>query len=87
MEQDMSETNFLIKCDHCDTIFKLQSNPKILENNNIQMFTDFGDAIEINMLNMSCKCLKCNLVTDLRKHNNFIRTDKWIADMIFKIKG
>lgn len=83
----MSEISFLIKCDHCGAIFKTQGNPKVLENNNIQMFTDFGDSMEINMLNFSTKCLNCNKVTDLRKHDNFIRTDKWIADMLFKVKG
>lgn len=78
----MCESN-LLYCKHCHTIFR--GSLEVLINANEPFFgmvTDFGDGVEFK--DFSAVCPKCHTNISLEY---LIRTDNWIADKVFGIKG
>lgn len=71
--------NILIKCPHCNTIFK------IVKSADCGIFiTDFGDVFTPEE-NYNYKCLNCK--EEFNILNNHKITEDWVANLFFKIKG
>lgn len=64
---------YIVQCPICGQMYKTEGKPSV---KGLQYITDYND-------NVTNHCLKCdNKITP-----KVIKTEDWIADMVFKIKG
>lgn len=80
---------FLIKCPHCQKIYKVECRPLLSDDVRVlKLSTDFGDILDIDITSMpnTTKCLSCKHQIALDS-KNAIKTDDWIANLFFKVKG
>lgn len=70
----MCENRYLTKCPKCGQIYKCKAT--VQEDNKIHYLTDYGDDITDTCI--ICKKAIKPLV---------MRTDAWIADLVFTVKG
>lgn len=64
---------YIIKCPICGQMYKTNL---VIKNGENHYLTDYNDDV-------TNKCIKCNHTMD----SIIMKTEDWIADMIFTIKG
>ena len=71
--------NLIVGCPHCNQNFKV-----VRKEDKFIFITDLGGKF-VPDENYMYTCLKCNNKFDISK--NCMKTDAWIADLVFTIKG
>jgi hypothetical protein len=64
---------YLVKCPHCNQIYKCEGQVSV---KGLQYITDYND-------NVTEKCLVC----EQKMQPEVIKTEDWIANLFFKVKG
>lgn len=70
----------LLSCEHCQTTYKIVKVDDFVDYK--VYYTDMGGYFVV--AGNQTVCMKCNSTLDLDK---MIKTEDWIADMLFRVKG
>ena len=74
--------NLLVKCPHCNCIYKIIDAKK--EDNKFIFITDMNGKLKPNE-NFEYTCIKCKGQFNILEH--CMKTEDWIANLVFEIKG
>ena len=76
---------YLLQCPNCRQIFKIVTkffDPSTLSTN---LITDLNGKFEVDDIDGTTICICCE--EEFKPLDKLIKTDDWVADMIFKVKG